>query len=163
MHPLSSRSNNSRITVTRLIVRVPDIVDPNPEREQRVVARPRGRSGFRGSAGQELVHLVRQGEHGRLVRGDERCVDGRAAVSVVPRQDEGLVVDGRVDVDPVRAADCGVSLDTYIRIKLLKKRGDDVLGREGCRVGYLLQERCRWARILFACRSLRYVFNQHQS
>lgn len=55
-----------------------------PDREQRIGARPRLRCLLRVPR-QEVVHLVREREHSRLVRRDEVCINCRAAVSeVVP-------------------------------------------------------------------------------
>ena len=102
-------SSNSRVAIPTLVVAVPNVVDPDPHREQRVLARPRGRRGFVRRLAEELVHLVDQREDRRLVRRDERRVNRRAAIRVVVSQDERLVVHRRVDVDPVRTPDGGVA------------------------------------------------------
>ena len=106
-----------RIPVPALIIAIPNIINPNPHRKQRILARPRRRRGFARRLAHELVHLVDQREHRRLVRLDKRGVDRRAAVRVVVRQDEGLVVHRGVDVYPVGASDRGVALShTSVRM-----------------------------------------------
>ena len=97
---------HSRVAVAALVVAIVDVVDPEPHREHRVLARPRRARGLLRDLPLEVVHL-----RDEVVRGerrlDERPVDRRAAPRVVVRQDERLVeLHGR-EVDPVRA-DAGV-------------------------------------------------------
>ena len=108
-----SQTNDSRAAIATLVVRVPYIVDADPEREHRVRARPRrSRRLARHTGAQELIHLVRHGQHGRLVWRDEGRVDGGAAVCEVVGHYQRFVVLHGDFVDPVCAAYCSVSLNT---------------------------------------------------
>ena len=116
--PLSARKTqfktnepkHARRPVPVLAVRRPDVVDPNPHREHLVVARPRCRRGLARRLTHELLHLVLHRRDRRQEGGYEALVNGRAAVCVVVRQEEGLVVLRREDVDPVGSAASGNAL-----------------------------------------------------
>lgn len=77
----NTQKQDVRITAARLVVAVPNIIDPNPEREKRVCARPRRSSRLERRARQELVHLVCHREYRRLV-----LVLPRASNSISIRQ-----------------------------------------------------------------------------
>lgn len=68
-----------------LIPRIPDIIDSNPDREQRISAGPRGGGGLRSDSIKELVDLVSERQNGRLIRRYESRVDSRSSVGVVVR------------------------------------------------------------------------------
>ena len=112
-----------RAAVSALIVGVADVVDTNPEREQRVDTGPRSIHGFARDGGQKLIHLVCQGQHRRRVRRNEGRVDRRAAVGVVVREDERLVILDGVDVDPIGSANCSEPLRPAITsVKTMRRR-----------------------------------------
>ena len=101
-----SVEKNIRKRAPRAIVRVAmrDIVDADPDREERIFARPRARRGLLPRPRKELRDLVHDGHHRRQVGHDEVRVDRGAVVCVVVRQDFGFVVDDGVHVDPVGPA-----------------------------------------------------------
>ena len=100
-----------RVAASALVVRVADVVDADPEREQRVFARPRRSRRLQGSSGEELVlNLFNHRDDGGLVRCDEVRVNGGTAVCIVVRQDQGLVEYNSVDVNPVCPTDRSVTL-----------------------------------------------------
>lgn len=107
----SKESRNSRRPIPTQVIRVPNIINPNPEREQRIIRTPRHRRRrFRHRRVKELVHLVGKGEHGGFVWLDEGGVDCCAAVGVVVCEEEGVVELDCGDVDPVDSSDGGVAL-----------------------------------------------------
>ena len=102
------QNKHSRLTVAAALVAVSDVVDADPDREQRVLARPWGALGLLARALEEVVRL--DDERARRVPGrDERLVDRRAADGVVVRQDERRVQVHRQVVDVVRAARRGLA------------------------------------------------------
>lgn len=77
---------DSRRAVPAIGEAVADIVDANPEREQRVGAGPRRRSWLLASDGQELgLDLFNHRDNSGLVRSDEVGVDSGATVCVIVR------------------------------------------------------------------------------
>ena len=94
-----------RIAVPRLVVRVTDIVDANPKREERVRVGPLCIGRLASGAVQELIHLIRERENSRFVRGHKGRINSGSAVGVVEREDSRPVVLDSVYVDPVGASD----------------------------------------------------------
>ena len=94
---------HSRAAVAATVIAVVDIVDPEPDREHRVLARPRRRRGFPPpELVLELLHLLDEVERVER-RLHQLRVDRRSRCRVVVRQDERLVELDRDEVDPVRA------------------------------------------------------------
>ncbi len=131
-HPLGpasrSRWTNSRLAVPTPGVAVPDVVDADPDREQRVLARPRRALGLLARPLQEVVCL--NGERTRrMARRDEALVDRRTADGVVVRQHEGRVELGCQDIDVVRAARRGLARVRGVA-EGVARRGDGAGGVE---------------------------------
>jgi len=97
-------SVRERSTISRIRIAISDIINANPNRKQRVRARPRCRRRLASNRAQEFIHLIRHRQYRRLIRRNEVGVDRRSTVSVVVCVDEGLVVGGREVSDPVRAS-----------------------------------------------------------
>lgn len=72
-----------RRTVAALVITVPDIIDTNPNRKERVGARPRRRGRLGRDRRQELIDLVSDTQDSRLVRSDKVRVNGGPAVGIV--------------------------------------------------------------------------------
>ena len=86
---------------------IPNIIDPNPHREQRALARPRRLRRLRPRALLKLPHLVHKAQHRVLVRRHQLRIRRRAPIRVVVREDEGgVVLRGEVG-DPVLATGGG--------------------------------------------------------
>lgn len=81
-----------------------DIVDADPYREERILARPRTRRGLQCRARKELLDLIDDGLHRWQIGNDEVGVNGSPIVCVVVCQNLGFVVDDSVNVDPVGSA-----------------------------------------------------------
>lgn len=76
MHTMRLRNSEEsllhiRVTVSRLVVGVTNIVDTDPKGEHRVRTRPRRAGRFARDGVQELVHLIGHGQDCRLIRGDQ--------------------------------------------------------------------------------------------
>lgn len=91
------------LVVVALPPRVADIVDANPDGEQRIVA-PGRIAGLLGNAAAELRHLVNEAQDSGRVRLDDGGVGRRAAVGEVVGQESRSVVLGGEETDPVQAA-----------------------------------------------------------
>lgn len=107
--------NHLRVAASALVVRVADVVDADPEREQGVVARPRCARRLACDRSKELVHLVREGQNRRLVRLHKLRVDRRATIGKVVGQRQRRIILYGHDVDPVHTTNgsealCQVSL-----------------------------------------------------
>ena len=103
-------TRNSRIATATLIVRVTEVVDADPEREQGVVAGPGRARGLVRDGSKELVHLVRHGKDRWLIWLNKLRVDRRSTVREVVGQRQRLVELHGCNVNPVYSADSGPSL-----------------------------------------------------
>jgi len=54
--------------------------------------------------------LVREREDSRLIRCDEGSIDGSSPVRIIIGKNQRIVIDSRVHIDPVRAANGCLSL-----------------------------------------------------
>ena len=103
-------SRNSRVPASTLIVRVTEVIDADPEREQRIFASPWGACGLACNGSEKLVHLVCHREDRRLEWCDKVRVDGRTAVREVISERQRLVEFYSGSVDPVHSTNSGPSL-----------------------------------------------------
>jgi hypothetical protein len=111
-----------RRTVAGLVVRVSNIVDANPDREQRV-----RRLGILGRVScREPVHLVDKRENGRVMGFDQRGVDGSIVVCEVVREDDRVVRLRSCDVDLVLAAARGSTRVGWVAERVTEAGGAGV-------------------------------------
>ena len=115
-----TQRRHSRAAIASVVVAVVDIVDPEPNREHRVLTRPRRRRGLPPpDLVLELFHLLDEVE--RVERRLHQIrVDSRPGCCIVVGEDERLVELDRVVVDPVRT---DASLARVIRIAERVTRG----------------------------------------
>lgn len=134
------KKHNARIPTSTLVIRIPNVIDPDPKREQRIITRPRCRTRFISYRRQELVHLISQRQDSRSVWSYKVGVDGRSAVGIVVCEEEGFVELDGVEVDPVCSADCCEALCNSGWLEELEKKwrfNKDLQGKAGCREGCL--------------------------
>lgn len=100
-----SQVEDIRISVTTLIVGVPNVVDPNPNGEQGSFGSPRSASWLAREISQERIYLVCQGLDRGNVGWNKSAVDGCTSVREVVGVYQGLVINSRIHVNPVCTSD----------------------------------------------------------
>lgn len=122
---------------------IPDIVNADEEREQRILGCPGCVFRVRAVAWEELeLHLVFEGEHGGRVGRHEGGVDGCAAVGEVVSLDEGGVVGCGEEVYPVGAVGgCVTTVNASVGSDMIKVMV--CTGMVGCRKGLRRWVVCR--------------------